>query len=192
MKKNHATSQKKITQLLQNCINPTIRIGRESLCLPHAGFFCNDPPTILSVTISLLSPKKIMLIVCQTLRPQDFFPDFSPLPLPSFINPLPPLPSHPFPPPPPHQLMPLQQSHPKHRPVCHSSLPTLPQAPPHSTLLCTSLYSTSQQPQLHFLPVCGFLSAAVCCSFPLPWVCGCYCSLLHITALISTPLHSIL
>ena len=26
-------------QLLQNCIGPTIRIGREILCLPYAGFF---------------------------------------------------------------------------------------------------------------------------------------------------------
>ena len=28
-----------ITQLLQNCIGPTIRIGREIQCLPYAGFF---------------------------------------------------------------------------------------------------------------------------------------------------------
>ena len=28
-----------MTQLLQNCIGPTIRIGRESWCLPYAGFF---------------------------------------------------------------------------------------------------------------------------------------------------------
>ena len=26
-------------QRLQNCIGPTIRIGREILCLPYAGFF---------------------------------------------------------------------------------------------------------------------------------------------------------
>ena len=26
---------------LQNCIGPTIRIGREILCLPYAGFFSN-------------------------------------------------------------------------------------------------------------------------------------------------------
>ena len=26
-------------QLLQNCIGPTIRIGREIQCLPYAGFF---------------------------------------------------------------------------------------------------------------------------------------------------------
>ena len=26
-------------QPLQNCICPTIRIGRETLCLPYAGFF---------------------------------------------------------------------------------------------------------------------------------------------------------
>ena len=31
---------KKIVQPLQNCIGPTIRIGREILCLPYAGFFC--------------------------------------------------------------------------------------------------------------------------------------------------------
>ena len=30
---------KKITQLVQNCIGPTIRIGGESWCLPYAGFF---------------------------------------------------------------------------------------------------------------------------------------------------------
>ena len=30
---------KKITQLLQNCIGPTIRNGQESWCLPYAGFF---------------------------------------------------------------------------------------------------------------------------------------------------------
>ena len=29
-------------QPLQNCIGPTIRIGREILCLPYAGFFFND------------------------------------------------------------------------------------------------------------------------------------------------------
>ena len=29
----------KIMQLLQNCIRPTIRIIRESWCLPYAGFF---------------------------------------------------------------------------------------------------------------------------------------------------------
>ena len=28
----------KITPILQNCIGPTIRIGRESWCLPYAGF----------------------------------------------------------------------------------------------------------------------------------------------------------
>ena len=28
-----------MTQPLQNCIGPTIRIGREILCLPYAGFF---------------------------------------------------------------------------------------------------------------------------------------------------------
>ena len=27
-------------QPLENCIGPTIRIGREILCLPYAGFFC--------------------------------------------------------------------------------------------------------------------------------------------------------
>ena len=31
--------KKKITQPLQNCIGPTIRIGQEILCLPYAGFF---------------------------------------------------------------------------------------------------------------------------------------------------------
>ena len=29
---------KKIMQLLKKCIDPTIRIGRESWCLPYAGF----------------------------------------------------------------------------------------------------------------------------------------------------------
>ena len=28
-----------ITQPLQHCIGPTIRIGQESWCLPYAGFF---------------------------------------------------------------------------------------------------------------------------------------------------------
>ena len=32
-------SQKKITQPFQNCIGPTIRIGRDILCLPYAGIF---------------------------------------------------------------------------------------------------------------------------------------------------------
>ena len=41
---NLATSKKKkkikkIMHFLQNCIGPTIRIGRESWCLPYAGFF---------------------------------------------------------------------------------------------------------------------------------------------------------
>ena len=30
--------KEKITQLFQNCIGPTIRSGRESWCLPYAGF----------------------------------------------------------------------------------------------------------------------------------------------------------
>ena len=30
--------RKKIVQTLQICIGPTIRIGRESWCLPYAGF----------------------------------------------------------------------------------------------------------------------------------------------------------
>ena len=39
-KKNyHANYQKKITQPLQIWIGPTIRIGRESWCLPYARFF---------------------------------------------------------------------------------------------------------------------------------------------------------
>ena len=33
---------KKITQFLKNCIGPTIRIGRDSWCLPYAGFFLCD------------------------------------------------------------------------------------------------------------------------------------------------------
>ena len=32
-----------ITQTLQNCIGPTIRIGREIRCLPYAGFFVIHP-----------------------------------------------------------------------------------------------------------------------------------------------------
>ena len=38
-KRNQATSQKNIMQLLQNCIGPTIRIAQESWCLTYAGFF---------------------------------------------------------------------------------------------------------------------------------------------------------
>ena len=38
--KNHVTSQ--------NCIGPTIRIGREIHCLPYAGFFI-----VVSITIQL-------------------------------------------------------------------------------------------------------------------------------------------
>ena len=34
-----ASPQKTILQLLQNCIRPTFRIGREIQCLPYAGFF---------------------------------------------------------------------------------------------------------------------------------------------------------
>ena len=33
-------------QPLQICIGPTIRIGRESWCLPYAGFFFKDLFTI--------------------------------------------------------------------------------------------------------------------------------------------------
>ena len=33
--------KRKITQPLQICIGPSIRIGRESWCLPYAGFFFN-------------------------------------------------------------------------------------------------------------------------------------------------------
>ena len=32
-------TKKNTTQPLQICIGPTIRIGRESWCLPYAGFF---------------------------------------------------------------------------------------------------------------------------------------------------------
>ena len=35
----HLKKQKKITQPLQKCINPTIRTGWEILCLPYVGFF---------------------------------------------------------------------------------------------------------------------------------------------------------
>ena len=38
-KKNNKKNIKKITQTLQICIGPTIRIGRKSWCLPYAGFF---------------------------------------------------------------------------------------------------------------------------------------------------------
>ena len=31
--------EEKIMQPLQNCIGPAIRIGRESWCLPYAGYF---------------------------------------------------------------------------------------------------------------------------------------------------------
>ena len=37
-KKNKFLNKNKIMQLLQNCIGPTIRIGREIQCLPYAGF----------------------------------------------------------------------------------------------------------------------------------------------------------
>ena len=33
---------RKITQPLQICIGPSIRIGRESWCLPYAGFFSSE------------------------------------------------------------------------------------------------------------------------------------------------------
>ena len=39
IKKKKNKIKKKITQPLENCIGPTIRIGREILCLPYAGFF---------------------------------------------------------------------------------------------------------------------------------------------------------
>ena len=37
--RNLLKKHKKNTQLLKNCIGPTIRIGPESWCLPYAGFF---------------------------------------------------------------------------------------------------------------------------------------------------------
>ena len=42
----HSHKKKYITELLQNCIAPTIRIGRESWCLPYAGFWCRKPGQI--------------------------------------------------------------------------------------------------------------------------------------------------
>ena len=35
-------------QLLQNCIGPAIRIGRESWCLPYTRFFCITRPILLT------------------------------------------------------------------------------------------------------------------------------------------------
>ena len=36
---------------LQICIGPTIRIGRESWCLPYAGFFGGGPkPRVLTIS----------------------------------------------------------------------------------------------------------------------------------------------
>ena len=37
--KKNKKKKRKITQPLQICIGPSIRIGRESWCLPYAGFF---------------------------------------------------------------------------------------------------------------------------------------------------------
>ena len=36
-------------QPLQNCTGPTIRIGREILCLPYAGFFVYGLRSLVSV-----------------------------------------------------------------------------------------------------------------------------------------------
>ena len=57
-KKNHATYQKIIkikiiTQPLQICIGPTIRIGRESWCLPYAGFLLLN---CINLNMEWLSP----------------------------------------------------------------------------------------------------------------------------------------
>ena len=41
-------------QPLQICIGPTIRIGRESWCLPHAGFFCFWTPPLAAISSLLL------------------------------------------------------------------------------------------------------------------------------------------
>ena len=47
-------------QPLQNCTGPTIRIGREILCLPYAGFFLNRTP-IFSF--------KLVFCICHWLIP---------------------------------------------------------------------------------------------------------------------------
>ena len=41
IRRNLPPTPLQISQPLQNCIGPTIRIGREILCLLHAGFFLN-------------------------------------------------------------------------------------------------------------------------------------------------------
>ena len=46
---------------LQNCIGPTIRIGREILCLPYAGFFCNYLVKYVKI-LSFYLPKIVQLI----------------------------------------------------------------------------------------------------------------------------------
>ena len=47
-------------QPLKNCIGPTIRIGREIRCLPHAGFFVRVPKldldTFLQIPMATLEP----------------------------------------------------------------------------------------------------------------------------------------
>ena len=40
-------------QPLGNCIGPTIRIGREILCLPYAGFFFHLHPSTVSSILRL-------------------------------------------------------------------------------------------------------------------------------------------
>ena len=61
-----AQSQKKIviiiTQPLQNCINPTIRIGQEILCLPYAGFLNTHLP-ITYYTEQILSGNLFAFII---------------------------------------------------------------------------------------------------------------------------------
>ena len=53
-------------QPLQICIGPTIRIGRESWCLPYAGFFCID---FMTNEFKLSSKKKL---VWDSLVPMNF------------------------------------------------------------------------------------------------------------------------
>ena len=63
---------KKITQPLQICIGPTIRISRESWCLPYAGFF----KLIIGQTVYCSEQFTVLWSFCvlsQThLKPGDF------------------------------------------------------------------------------------------------------------------------
>ena len=54
-------------QPLKNCIGPTIRIGREILCLPYAGFFKDHVGVLTPVDVQYFMVSSLSSVIYQSL-----------------------------------------------------------------------------------------------------------------------------